>query len=81
MALAFQPISLDVESGDSGGLLVLRDGKLVAVVAELGAMHGEIAGWWFIEAAFHPALPHRHDPFPDIAALDRWLRAQMMPLG
>lgn len=76
MPLEFRPITLDVESGDSSGLLVLRGGALLAIAAELGDIHGELAGAWFLEIAFHPSIPARPDPFPDIAALGSWLGAQ-----
>ena len=77
MTLEFKPISLDVDSGDSSGMLVLRNGALLAVVSELGEMHGELAGLWFIEKVFHPAVPWRRAPFPDIPAVDDWLSAQV----
>ncbi|TPG18783.1 hypothetical protein EAH79_02315 [Sphingomonas koreensis] len=77
MGLQFSPIALDVDTGDGSGMLVLRGGALVAVITELGAMHGDQSGWWFIETVFNVYVPIRKDPFPDIASLDDWLSTRL----
>ena len=70
MPLEFRPIALDVDTGDSSGMLVLRDGAL------LGELHGVLAGRWYIEVAFHSAVSNRNAPFADISAVSDWLSAK-----
>ena len=77
MTLEYRPITLDAGIGDCTAMLVLHEGALLAVATQLGELHGELAGKWFLEAVFHATTTTRRDPFPDIAALDTWLTAQL----
>lgn len=52
MVITFEPVTLDSQFGDSEGMLALRDGRVFAVLARLGALHEDYAGRWFVEAGF-----------------------------
>lgn len=52
MKASFQHIALDSSDGDDQAVLVFRDDRLVAVLSQLGVMHGDITGRWFVEAMF-----------------------------
>lgn len=73
MAASFQDITLDTGDGDARAVLVLRDGRLIAVLSHLGAMHDEMAGKWFVEALFgNPPFKARH-MFDDPQEFVAWL--------
>jgi hypothetical protein len=57
MTASFQSITLDTNDGDNQAVLVLRDGNLVAVLSHLSALHGEMAGKWFVETMFGTTPP------------------------
>ena len=46
--------SMPVSAGcdDEEGCLVLQGGRLVAVLVKLSALHGDLAGGWYLEAGF-----------------------------
>lgn len=69
MAITFEPIMLDGLLGDEEGCLVLRDGRLVAVVSRLGAMHHELAGRWFVESVFGDILDIGGQTFLDLPSI------------
>jgi hypothetical protein len=76
MAASFQEITLDTGDGDDRAVLVLRDGRLTAVLSRLGAMHDEMAGLWFVEAVFGtPPTDLRHT-FGDPGDFVAWLEAE-----
>ena len=77
MAFDYRPVTLDVDSGDNVGLLVFRDGALLAVVAQLSALHGDQAGWWFAEFVFNPSVEKPSRPFTSIEHLEAWLQVQI----
>lgn len=52
MTITFQPISLDTRDDDSDALLVLSNGRLLAVATRLSHHHGRFEGSFYIEAAF-----------------------------
>jgi hypothetical protein len=79
MALSFEPIKLDGNYGDDEAALVMRSGRLLAVVSRLGPEHGEAAGSWFVEKAFGIASDCPHEPFADKAAMEAWLVSQTYP--
>lgn len=61
MTASFQEITLDTGGSDDQAVLVLRHGRLVAVLSYLSAMHDEMAGKWFVEAMFGtPPFKPRH---------------------
>jgi hypothetical protein len=76
MALTYQDVSLDNDTPDRDAKLVFRDGNLLAVLSRLSAMHGELAGHWFIEATFEgpstPSLP----TFETIEHFEQWLASR-----
>ncbi len=73
MALLFQPVTLDASSPDRDGALVFRDERLLAVVTCLSDIHDDLAGSWFIEAAFGE-LPHpQPTAFATLETLRTWL--------
>jgi len=76
MSLEFKPVLLDVDSGDDRGMLILHDGALLGVATKLGEIHGDLAGSWFLETVFDPAIIVPHEPFADIQALHLWLTHQ-----
>lgn len=55
MRLTLEPTTVASEFGDSRAKLVSMDGRLIAVLARLGQLHGDLAGRWFVEAAFGSA--------------------------
>ena len=74
MTSSFQDITLDTDGTDDRAVLVLREGRLTAILSHLGALHGEKAGMWYLETMFGapPAMP-RHmfeDPKEFVAWLD-----------
>ncbi|HXH16603.1 MAG TPA: hypothetical protein VNJ10_10795 [Sphingomonas sp.] len=73
MTVSFQEILLDVGTGDDQGLLVLREGRLVAVLSRLGPMHGELCGTWFVESMFRGTSPIIKQTFADPDDFSAWL--------
>jgi hypothetical protein len=75
MAASFQEITLDTWNDDDRAVLVLRDGRLTAVLSRLSAMHDELAGMWFVETLFGtpPAKPQHIFAHPD--EFIAWLEA------
>ena len=71
MALTFQPITLDTEAPDRDATLVLRDGRLLAVLCCLSDIHQE-AGQWFLEVAFTELRPSP-TTWATLAAFEQWL--------
>lgn len=69
MAITFEPILLDGSLGDDDGCLILRDGRLVAVVSRLGTMHDELAGRWFVEWVFGDIFDIGGRIFPDLPSI------------
>jgi|UniRef100_UPI0035CB8D1B hypothetical protein len=57
MAITLEPVTLDSNCGDEEGMLALRDGRVIAVLARLGALHDDQVGRWFVEAAFTRGFP------------------------
>lgn len=52
MQASFQAITLDTGDTDEEAVLVLKGGRLAAVLSHLSDLHGELAGLWFVEALF-----------------------------
>jgi hypothetical protein len=73
MAPSFQDITLDTNGTDDQAVLVLREGRVTAVLSHLGEIYGDMAGMWFLETMFAtpPSLP-RH-MFADPEAFVAWL--------
>jgi hypothetical protein len=75
MKLEFKPIEIADEQ-DRDGLLVLQDGRLVAILCQLSDGHGETAGRWFMECGFGP-LGGREEDFADLAAAELWFENEL----
>lgn len=52
MTVTWQPITLDTDGVDDEAVLVLRNGRLAAILTCLGDIHGDAAGQWFVEMIF-----------------------------
>lgn len=71
MTLTFQAVTLDTETPDGEATLVFRDGRLLAVLSRLSDIHDDLAGRWFIEAAFGE-VPRPHQTFETLDTLEAW---------
>lgn len=70
---SFVPTTLDSDTPDSEAVMILRDGRLLAVASCLSGIHGALAGHWYIESAFR-GLPYRVDTtFETLGSLEAWL--------
>ena len=76
MTFSFQEIVLDTRAVDDTAVLVLRDGRLAAVLARLGAMHEENEGQWFVEALFGASPASMKHVFADPDEFAAWLAAE-----
>jgi hypothetical protein len=71
MALEVKPVRLGLP-GDNGGMLLFKDGALIAILAQLGPHHDQHEGWWHVEAVFDPSLDGVHPNFADLDAARRY---------
>ncbi len=75
--LTLQPILIETGSDDTDGRLVLRDGHLVAVLVRLdGPEHGDLQGFWHLEAGFGPC-DQKADAFHSLNEAQRWIGCQL----
>lgn len=74
MQIDFQAIELD--HADQVGRLVLRDGRLTAVLSQLSPEHAGRAGLWFMECGFG-ALARCEVEFDDLDAARAWIEAKL----
>ena len=51
--------------------------KFIGGTAAQKAKVREQAGWWFIEKGFGPLDSPLHPTFPDLAAAEAWLKAEL----
>ena len=72
MDISTQPV-LIAGSSDEEGRLVFADGRLVAVFVRLSEVHGDQAGWWFLEVGFGALAGPMHPSFPDLQGALRWV--------
>ena len=76
MPFRLEPIH--VATGEEGeARLVFHDGRLVAVLVRLSDLHGQEAGWWFLEKGFGSFDAPFHVSFPDLQAAEAWLRSRL----
>jgi hypothetical protein len=75
MQIEFQPIDLD-EDGDNIGRLVLRDGRLAAVLSQLSSDHAARTGLWFMECGFG-VLARCDMEFEDLESARAWIEARL----
>lgn len=71
--VAFQPVKVLTGSPDTDGMVVTADGYLVAVLVRLGAMHDELEGSWFLEAAMGVSGRPPGDVFDSIDDAIEWI--------
>jgi hypothetical protein len=72
---SFVNTALDSDTPDSEAVMILRDGRLLAVASCLSLMHGALEGRWYIEASFR-TLPYLSDTtFETLSKLEAWLEA------
>jgi hypothetical protein len=76
MSLTLQPVRL-ATGADEEGRLVFTQGRLVAVLTRLSALHGELAGQWFLEIGFGRLDGPAHPCFPDLDAAEAWISQQL----
>lgn len=79
MALDFQPVTLAAPAPDTRGVLVFREGKLLAVLSCLGDIHEELGGRWFVEVALGELPRPQPETFSTLAAFEGWLAAPAAP--
>lgn len=79
MSLRLQPTR--IAAADADGCLVFSDAGLVAVLACLTDMHGEMAGKWFLEAGFGDLHWQKHNVFSDLEAAKDWIMKQVAIAG
>jgi hypothetical protein len=77
MNIEFRPIEL-LHEHDVVGRLVLIDGKLAGVLAQLSDAHGDSAGKWFLECGFG-ALGRCDTEFEDLGAARLWFEQAIAP--
>ena len=79
--MEFQTVKVATGSADEEGRLVLRDGKLIAVLVGLDdANHGPALGQWSLEAGFNGVDSTKPPLFANLAAAERWLSRQVVDL-
>ncbi len=71
--ISLQPVTLDVDTGDQEARLVFRKGRLVAIVAQLGDIHEDAKGRWYLEMVFGDVPTPHPDTFDSLLDLERWL--------
>ena len=79
MSLTLQPVRVATGSADEDGRLVFADGRLIGVLVQLSAEHGEIGGQWFVEASFDRLDGTEHPTFQDLGEAKRWLARRLTP--
>ena len=68
-------------SDDEAGQLVVVDGRLVAVLVQLSQDHEQLAGHWFLEAAFGVLDGPEHPTFADLEAAQAWIAERLTEAG
>lgn len=72
MKVDLRPVTIETGSPDENGRLVLIDDRLVALLVQLEASHGESAGKWSVEWLAGSALTCPA-PFADLESARRWI--------
>lgn len=73
MVVEFLPVELASRHQVDEARLVLRDGRLIAVISKLEESHGELSGRWFVEACFDGIIDCPRETFDDLAAIEQWV--------
>jgi hypothetical protein len=75
--LTRQSIPISAGGGDEEGCLVLQDGRLVAVLVKLSALHGDLAGRWYLEAGFGLLDSPDKPDFADLSEAQDWVAERL----
>ena len=75
--------SMPVSAGcdDEEGCLVLQDGRLVAVLVKLSALHGDLAGGWYLEAGFGLLDSPDKPVFANLGEAQDWVAERLANTG
>jgi len=71
--LSFKPVTLDTDAPDQEAVLVFRNGNLLAVLTRLSAIHGDLKGKWFLEAAFGEVPVVQPPVFESTEHFEEWV--------
>ena len=75
--VVFQPVKILTGSPDTDGMLVMADGYLAAVLVRLGALHEDLEGCWFLEAAMGVSSKPPGDVFDSIDQALDWINSHI----
>ncbi|MGK2911322.1 MAG: hypothetical protein ACSLE1_16200 [Sphingobium sp.] len=73
MTIEFKPVTLDSGDYDNEAMLAFRDGKLLAILTCLSALHGDKEGQWFLETKFADPPEPTSRIFMDLHDAEAWL--------
>ncbi len=76
--LTLKPIEIDTGSDDHEARMVMADGRLVAVLVRLSAVHEFAAGRWFLEVGFGRLRCPAPSPFPTLDAAQDWILQELL---
>ena len=77
MSLRLQPVQVATGSYDTEGQLVFADGFLAAVLVRLSGFHEDLAGMWFLEAAFGSVDTVTRPTFSDLDEAQTWIEQRL----
>ena len=77
MSLRLQPVQVATGSYDTEGQLVFADGFLAAVLVRLSGFHEDLAGMWFLEAAFGRVDDPCPRMFADLDEAQGWIEQRL----
>ncbi len=72
MKLTLQRIRI-AAGPDEEGALVFADGRLVAVLVRLSAIHADLEGDWFLETGYGPLSGPDHHTFASLDTALEWM--------
>lgn len=75
--VVLQPISVDTASPDQAGMLVMVNGKLVAVLVRLDAPEHERRGTWHMEIGLGRLGNVRTPAFNTLEDATHWIRRRL----
>ena len=73
MVLTLQPVRVATNSADEDGQLVFSRDRLVGVLIQLSAGHGELEGRWFLETGYGRLNGNDHPVFSDLDEARDWI--------
>ncbi|MCJ2012204.1 hypothetical protein [Methylobacterium sp. J-076] len=75
--VVLQPIAVDTASLDRTGMLVLANGKLVAILVRLEVPEHARCGAWFLEVGLGRLAGVRPPAFDTLEDATRWVRQHL----